>query len=323
MTVDAELHSHLDRLCTASPRQWDNEVEAACYLHCAHTMERRHAAAARQRHVTMSTRPHGMMRLSMDLPAVEAVAIYTRFSREAERLISEGSSPQGHHLLVVDAMVDALLGRTKDHEPLRLDVGIVVDSRHLTGEPLHGLARLENGQALPLGHVLTLITEGRPPDRYAPSPAPEIDAFYRRILCHPGSGELLAMESRSRRFTPGLKKMIRLRDQYCRTPYCGAPIRHIDHVMPAARGGETSLTNGQGLCASCNLRKEEFATVEVAHESQLAASAAPSDRPGSPSDGPGSPSDGPGFAQPPRHIAIWRSRWGTTRSSHAPPIAAS
>jgi len=39
------------------------------------------------------------------------------------------------------------------------------------------------------------------------------------------------------------------------TPYCDAPIRHLDHVVPAGRGGPTEAENGQGLCEACNLAK--------------------------------------------------------------------
>ncbi|WP_165362583.1 HNH endonuclease [Promicromonospora panici] len=47
------------------------------------------------------------------------------------------------------------------------------------------------------------------------------------------------------------------RDQgICRTAWCDAPIGHLDHVTPAGRGGETTLANGQGLCAACNQAKE-------------------------------------------------------------------
>ena len=60
------------------------------------------------------------------------------------------------------------------------------------------------------------------------------------------------MESRRRCFTPAQRHYIALRDQHCRTPYCDAPIRHIDHVHPAHHGGPTSLTNAQGYCAACN-----------------------------------------------------------------------
>lgn len=50
--------------------------------------------------------------------------------------------------------------------------------------------------------------------------------------------------------------MIRLRDQHCRTPWCEAPIRHIDHAEGVDEGGETSFVNGQGLCEGCNYAKQ-------------------------------------------------------------------
>jgi hypothetical protein len=67
---------------------------------------------------------------------------------------------------------------------------------------------------------------------------------------------LVAVESTRREFTAGQRRFLRLRDQWCRTPWCEAPIRHSDHVRPAARGGPTSTTNGQGHCESCNYAKE-------------------------------------------------------------------
>ncbi|BBZ05599.1 hypothetical protein MCHIJ_50360 [Mycolicibacterium chitae] len=73
-------------------------------------------------------------------------------------------------------------------------------------------------------------------------------AMLRRLYKHPVSGALVAMESRARIFPKGLAEFIRLRDDTCRMPYCDAPIRHTDHVAPAAGGGVTSGVNGQGLC---------------------------------------------------------------------------
>ena len=61
----------------------------------------------------------------------------------------------------------------------------------------------------------------------------------------------------------GLAQFIGFRDQRCRTPYCDAPIRHIDHITPAARGGATSGDNGDGMCAACNYTKEAEGWVVV------------------------------------------------------------
>jgi hypothetical protein len=64
------------------------------------------------------------------------------------------------------------------------------------------------------------------------------------------------MESRARLFPRGLAAFIGLRDQRCRTPYCDAPIRHLDHARPWVAGGPTNADNGLGLCERCNYVKE-------------------------------------------------------------------
>ena len=64
------------------------------------------------------------------------------------------------------------------------------------------------------------------------------------------------MESRQRFFTTGQRTFIRFRDQYCRTPYCGAPIRHADHIQPAIDGGPTAVRSRQGYCEACNYTKQ-------------------------------------------------------------------
>ncbi|MFI8775507.1 DUF222 domain-containing protein [Brachybacterium paraconglomeratum] len=87
-------------------------------------------------------------------------------------------------------------------------------------------------------------------------PDQEATAVFRRLYASPRPGELVAMESRARAFPVGLSRLIRLRDVTCRTPWCNAVIRHIDHVVPHHRGGPTSYENGQGLCVRCNLAKE-------------------------------------------------------------------
>jgi hypothetical protein len=64
------------------------------------------------------------------------------------------------------------------------------------------------------------------------------------------------MDSRARLFPPGLRRFIQARDDTCRTPYCDAPIRHLDHIIPWHDAGPTALANGAGLCEACNHTKE-------------------------------------------------------------------
>jgi hypothetical protein len=80
--------------------------------------------------------------------------------------------------------------------------------------------------------------------------------WFRRIYASPASGSLVAMDSKARSMPDGIARVLRVRDQRCRTPWCGAPIRHSDHVRAVAEDGETSERNGQGLCEACNHAKQ-------------------------------------------------------------------
>lgn len=84
----------------------------------------------------------------------------------------------------------------------------------------------------------------------------ELNVWLRRLYTAPASGELLGMDSRARLFPAGLRRFIQVRDDTCRAPYCDAPIRHLDHIIPWHHAGPTTSTNGQGLCETCNHTKE-------------------------------------------------------------------
>lgn len=111
-----------------------------------------------------------------------------------------------------------------------------------------GPARDEPAQLLGLGPVPAPIARDLLRDTTA-------QVWLRRVFTHPEDGALVAMESRRRRFPDGLRRLLVLRDQTCRTPWCDARIRHTDHVVPAEAGGPTSAANGQGLCEACNHTK--------------------------------------------------------------------
>jgi hypothetical protein len=71
------------------------------------------------------------------------------------------------------------------------------------------------------------------------------------------SSPIVGADQRRRGFEGWLAHLIRLRDQEtCRSPFCGAPIRHIDHISRHADGGETSYINGRGACERCNYARE-------------------------------------------------------------------
>jgi len=86
--------------------------------------------------------------------------------------------------------------------------------------------------------------------------SPAFRLWLRRLYTAPGTGELIALDSRARLFPPGLRRFLIARDETCRTPYCNAPIRHLDHIIPWRSGGATTSGNGAGLCEACNHTKE-------------------------------------------------------------------
>jgi hypothetical protein len=165
---------------------------------------------------------------------------------------------------MADLLVERLTGQTSAGA-VPVEIGLIMTDRallHGDGEP----AILEGYGPLPAAtarDLLTAPTDDPPADpapadpaSTSPAPADDVPVWLRQLYTHPETGELVAMSSRRRCYAGALRRFIRYRDQYCRTPYCGAPIRHLDHVQPAARGGATTAANAQGLCQACNHAKQ-------------------------------------------------------------------
>ncbi len=85
---------------------------------------------------------------------------------------------------------------------------------------------------------------------------PGVTTWVRRLYTNPETGQLATADARRRLFPIAVRQLLVTRDQTCRTPWCGAPIRHADHVVPFADGGPTTAANGQGLCEDCNHTKQ-------------------------------------------------------------------
>ena len=78
----------------------------------------------------------------------------------------------------------------------------------------------------------------------------------RRLFTDPATGILNDLDPRRRLFTGNVRRLIIARDQYCRTPWCGAPIRDVDHKHRHRDGGRTTPEDGQGTCGRCNQTRE-------------------------------------------------------------------
>ena len=244
MRVDAELAADPGAIEAMGDRELASAAaRLAAKLDPASVAERRRRAEG-ERCVTIRPAPDTMTYLTALLPVTQGVAVYAALKQHADTARA-GGDPRGRGQLMADALVERATGQASaDAVPVR--VNLLVDDDVLFGdseEPAH----LDGFGPIPAD--LARSVAGR-------SLAGELRTQLRRLYASPRTGELVAMDSRSRTFPSALGELIDLRDRTCRTPWCDAPIRHRDHVHPVVERGPTSADNGQGLCEACNHAKQ-------------------------------------------------------------------
>ncbi|MFJ5962509.1 HNH endonuclease [Pseudarthrobacter oxydans] len=263
LAADTGTLSGTGSLAGAGDRAILAAVRAAAYRRDPHSVARRANQAVNDRTVTLRPAPDTMARLSALLPVAQGVAAYAALTRHADTARSNGDD-RSRGAAMADRLVENITGTPAGISSI--EVQLVMTDRTLfqaDSEP----ARLAGYGIVP-AHWARQTILGQP-ERPGPGPAdsasaPETDlragsgtdVWLRRVFTAPGTGELLAMDSKARLFPPGLRRFLQVRDDTCRTPYCDAPIRHHDHIIPWHQDGPTTSTNGQGLCEACNHTKE-------------------------------------------------------------------
>jgi hypothetical protein len=160
---------------------------------------------------------------------------------------------------MADTFVERLTGQVRADD-VSIEIGLVMTDAALLGDassPARLHAEGLPGAVVPAAFARDLLrrdTNDGGNDKDACLSRAEV--WVRRLFASAIDGTLVAMDSKRRLFDGQLRRFLVHRDQFCRTPWCGAPIRHADHVRPSAVGGQTTAENGQGLCAACNLTKE-------------------------------------------------------------------
>lgn len=218
------------------------KAKAIAYELDPHAVVDRAAKAPEERNVTTRPAPDNMLYLTALLPMAQGVSCYASLKHAAD------TNPDGRSRgqTMADTLVERVTGRPAD-VPVPMTVNVVLSDEVLLANG-DGAAAVQDYEPIPAEVARKLITDA-------------IDAQgwveLRRLYAVPESGALVAMDSRARAFPNGLAQFIRLRDHTCRTPYCDAPIRHIDHAESHARGGRTNAVNGRGSCERCNHIKEQ------------------------------------------------------------------
>ncbi len=273
--VDEELAPDTGTFEGKGDRAIIASAKAAAYRRDPRSVAQRASHAATERTVSLRPAPDTMTYLTALLPVAQGVAAYAALTRTADSARSSGDSrPRGQ--VMADTLVERVTGTPGGFSGINLDL-VMTDRTLFQGdsEP----ARLKGYGIVPAEWARTLLGERQVGERQVgerrvgerqaaeasglatgqegtSEPDPDFNVWLRRLYTAPGTGELLSMDSKARVFPARLRRFIEARDDTCRTPYCDAPIRHIDHVVPWHSGGTTTLNNGAGLCEACNHTKE-------------------------------------------------------------------
>jgi hypothetical protein len=203
---------------------------------------RRHAES--ERRVTLRPAPDSMAWLTALLPVKDGVAAYAALTSQADAARADGN-PRSRGQVMADALVAGILVGDGSRPGTPVALGVVMTDGALFGGA-DDEAHLEDFGPIPAELAREIVCDAL---------TEEESVSIRRLYASPTSGELVAMDARTRTFRGNLARFIRLRDRTCRNPWCDAPIRHVDHVTGRVDGGETSACNGEGLCEACNYAK--------------------------------------------------------------------
>ncbi|MFE4837750.1 HNH endonuclease [Arthrobacter sp. NPDC056691] len=283
--VDEELAADTGTFNGAGTRAVIAAVKAAATRRDSRSVTQRASHAASERSVSLRPAPDCMTYLTALLPAHQGVAVYAALTRHADTLKSAGD-PRSLGQIKADTLVEWTTGTPGGITGI--DISLVMTDRTLLQgdtEP----ARLTGYGVVPAPWARNLLTHAEAPEQTpehrqvqgqepraggsnTPDPTTgqkdagqkdagqkavqELKIWLRRLYTAPETGDLVAMDSRRRLFPPPLRRFIQIRDNTCRPPYCDAPIRHHDHIIPWHNNGPTSLANGAGLCEACNHTKE-------------------------------------------------------------------
>jgi hypothetical protein len=247
--IDADLCADPATLEGVGTRQLVGRIKDRANQIDPAALVKRAARAASERCVTIRPAPDSMAYVTALLPMVQGVQVYAALRLAAESARYTGGDERSTGQIMADTLVERATGQEHAGD-VPVTVNLVVSDDALLGAG-HGPAVVLDASGAGHGTIPAAVA------RNLVAGALDLGAAWLRTVYTTTRGDLIGTTSKRRFFADGLADLLRIRDQgVCRTSWCDAPMRHLDHVLPVADGGPTSLANGQGLCASCNQAKE-------------------------------------------------------------------
>jgi hypothetical protein len=250
--LDPEVRRGVDTQLVAArveqlaPRQAAGTARRLAYAADPKGSHRRAAIARTDRRVGLRPLPDTMAGLNAVLPVEQGVACWAALKARVDRLKAAGDR-RTRGQIAADTLVERLTGQAAAGD-VDVEVQIMMPLDNLLDPEQDQPGEVVGFGPVPAGLADQIIghTGGR--------------RWWRRLFtspAHDGSGNLITGgDPTARRFTGWLATLIRLRDRTCREPFCAAPIRHLDHIVPARDGGPTSYLNGRGVCEHHNYLRD-------------------------------------------------------------------
>ncbi|OFE15953.1 hypothetical protein BA895_05520 [Humibacillus sp. DSM 29435] len=256
--LDAELGEALgEGIGRLGDRQLVGHVKAIAYRLDPASVLARARKAEGDRRVSLRPAPDTMAYLSALLPVAQAVAAYAALTAAADTARA-GGDDRGKGQVMADTLVERLTGQ-ETAQDVDVEVQVVITDDALFGDD-ETPGQVPGYGTVPAGWVRDLLTPsaaGAAKGATGAGLGEHARVWLRRLYAHPTTGQLVGMDSTRRVFDGNLRKYLLARDGgTCRTPWCDAPIRHLDHIHDHAMGGPTTATNAQGLCVRCNHTKQ-------------------------------------------------------------------
>jgi Domain of unknown function (DUF222) len=242
--VDAQLasagiHKMGFKAATACVRKFAYQADPRAYLQRGRT-ERKH------RRVGIRPAPDTMAVVTGYLPVEQGIACYVALREHADTVVATGDT-RTRDQIMADTLVERLTGQVTASDvnvelQLMMPLDSLINSRNRSAAVIPGYG------PLPVDLACEILASSKGAK------------WWRRLFTGPsstaGSGPIVGGDPSRRCFDGWLAKLIRLRDQTCRDPYCDAPIRHIDHIARYTDNGPTILENGRGTCERGNYVRE-------------------------------------------------------------------
>ena len=196
----------------------------------------------KNRRVTLRPTPDTMSMLSGYLPAEQGVACLKSLRDQTDALKAAGDS-RCRDQIMADTLVERITGQASAPD-VSAEVQIIMPLETLLDANDQTAADVEGYGPLPadIARDIVASSKGR--------------LWWRRLYAAPVGGPIVGADPYRRRFDGFLRKLIMLRDRWCRDPFCDAPIRHIDHIQRYSDGGLTISLNGRGACERGNYVRE-------------------------------------------------------------------